>query len=434
MLIMRLMSTLWVDKTRIFLAFFMLLVAHTIVQADELTLRPNADGTTFGWTGSNACVIGNWSACVNETTQDGDITYLYVTQSGGREFSLNVQDSNQTRFISNVTVYEYLKTGDNENYRILIVTDLITYYIPATASPLSTTFTLYTGIWPISPGGGNWTWANISALEVGTASSNTGPFTNVSVTQIWVNVTYGSLFDSRDPAPNSTDGTFTTSENLTVNGSGWNSNQPIDVRVNDSVGATVCTESLQAGSNGNFTNKSFCELGSAAAGTAEIFVSTDNMVTWLLYDSFTITVDCGISLGLSSNLTGGINWTIPSIPIFNESALGNNGTGNTTYNITVTASGCNADLWIRANADLKTSDELYSIGLDNETYRWNQTNQTVPISPGNSFTSLTTNFALIKSGLSGTSNIYFKFFLNVTGGQAPGIYNNTVYIKANKSA
>ncbi len=145
---------------------------------------------------------------------------------------------------------------------------------------------------------------------------------------------------------------------------------------------------------------------------------------------FTVQPPCSIAMGLSANLTNpGINWTISSLPASYEPAWGNNGDGNTTYNVTISATGCDAGLWIRANDDLRSNGDF--IGLGNETYRWNRTNATVP---GDSYVSLTQNDANITSPLSGVSAVYFKFFLNVSSGQPPGVYNNTVYFKANRSA
>ncbi len=241
---------------------------------------------------------------------------------------------------------------------------------------------------------------------------------------------------------------FSSGETIQLCADGYEPAAIYGVAIYNASGDRVFTESTQAGVvSGQLLPSTYATTTADGGGnwSSQVFNGTppttyDRNAPGLIVEdlsacfgncSFNVTGACEISLVLSSNLSGGINWTISSLPAFNESASGNNGTGITAYNATTTASGCTADLWIKANDNLRTTDGLNSIGLDNETYRWNQTNATVP---GNNFTSLTTNYALIKSGLSGTSEIYFKFFLNVSGGQAAGIYNNSVTIKANKTA
>ncbi|MEK6918145.1 MAG: S8 family serine peptidase [Nanoarchaeota archaeon] len=138
-------------------------------------------------------------------------------------------------------------------------------------------------------------------------------------------------------------------------------------------------------------------------------------------DPFTLAID------LSSLLGSQINWTILSIPTYNQSADGNNGTGVTRYWVNVSVGNGNADIYIRANANLTTSGGSI-LQLGNETYSYNSTNSSVPNDIGYQ---LTTNFSnnKIGSALSGSNLIYLKFFLTVPLGQPAGIYNNTVEVR-----
>jgi|GEM_PF-4594671 hypothetical protein len=270
------------------LVFIMIFILPKGVGAEELTLRPNADGVSFGWSGGVGCTAGSYYECVNETVQDGDTTYLYTTSAGNRDYYLNIEDSTQTRFISNVTVYQYLRTLGNELATIFIYTGATQYL--GTEYSLTTSYVLYSESWPTNPNTlNNWTWSDINSLQVGTRSSNSGGMTENRVTQIWVNVTFGSLYDSRDPAPpNSTGGTWYTNEVLNVSGSGWRSNQVIDMKVNASDGSTICTQlGLTASATGTFSDyDTGCSLSGAATGLATIYVSTDGGATWTFYDQF----------------------------------------------------------------------------------------------------------------------------------------------------
>ncbi len=141
--------------------------------------------------------------------------------------------------------------------------------------------------------------------------------------------------------------------------------------------------------------------------------------------NFTVEV-CSVAIGLSFP---SLNWTVSSLPAVNLPADGNNGSGVTSYNVSVIATGCTADMYIMANGDLTSGPNL--IGLANETYRYNTTNNTVP---GAGFTSLDTDYAgnQIGSNLANGAYVYLKFFLSVPGGQVAGSYNNTVSVKGVK--
>jgi hypothetical protein len=137
-----------------------------------------------------------------------------------------------------------------------------------------------------------------------------------------------------------------------------------------------------------------------------------------------------ISIDLSDDLNSQINWTISFIPTFNHSAEGNNdeGDGFTDYWVNLSVSGGNADLYMRANSDLRTSaDDI--IGLGNETFSFNSTNQSVPDYFKNPLTT-DYNDNKIASAVTGESVVYLKFFINAPTGTAAGTYNNTIEIKA----
>ena len=63
------------------------------------------------------------------------------------------------------------------------------------------------------------------------------------------------------------------------------------------------------------------------------------------------------------------------------------------------------------------------------TYTYNLSDQTVP---NTNRVSMTTNFSQHKIGSNMTNNTYsyLKYYLNVSGSQDPGTYNNNITLKA----
>jgi hypothetical protein len=139
---------------------------------------------------------------------------------------------------------------------------------------------------------------------------------------------------------------------------------------------------------------------------------------------FGVNPSLAVGVTLSSNLSAGINWTVLSFPAYNFSADGNNGTGETTYYANISAYGTTADLYMRAGGDLNTTGGS-AIELGNETYTLNVTDPAVPDGPKEQ---LTTDYALLSSGLTEGEIVYLKFFLTVPAVQPPGTYRNDVHL------
>lgn len=201
------------------------------------------------------------------------------------------------------------------------------------------------------------------------------------------------------------------------------------------------TYTLQVDNDSSFTSLAVEKTG---LGVSEYTLASgealpDDVYYWRVYTAdpyssnvsdvwvFEINKDQAISVALSGNLSAGINWTIISIPIFNQSADGNNGSGESLYYVEVSASGTTADVYIKADGDLVTAGEEH-LGLSNETFSYNSTNSSVP--SGNKF-SLTTQYSdsMIGSNMPDGSRIYIKFFLSAPSGQPAGTYTNTVEVK-----
>lgn len=144
-----------------------------------------------------------------------------------------------------------------------------------------------------------------------------------------------------------------------------------------------------------------------------------------------VTVYNALAISFSTNLSDGILFgTVAFLPVTDINGSHNyDGTNNSTsYYISVSSdSNSDVDFCIKANADL-TSAGTDVIGLANETYS-NSTSTNLTLPSVAEQIPLTTSY--IKSGeniLIG-SNIYWRFFLDVGGGQATGNYNNSVSFK-----
>ncbi len=133
-----------------------------------------------------------------------------------------------------------------------------------------------------------------------------------------------------------------------------------------------------------------------------------------------------LALALSTTLASGVDWNITTLPVYNYSAIGNNGSGATQYYVIVDAIGINADLYVKADGNLVSNTSF--IPLANEKLSYNITNSTVP---SNVKKSLTTNFTdnKIGSNMTNSTKSWLKFFLNVSSGQPAGFYNNTLAFK-----
>ncbi|MBT6995105.1 fibronectin type III domain-containing protein [Candidatus Woesearchaeota archaeon] len=134
-----------------------------------------------------------------------------------------------------------------------------------------------------------------------------------------------------------------------------------------------------------------------------------------------------ISVSLSNAMATGIAWDISELPVTDQDAGGNNGVGITDYNAQIDATGTNVDIYVRANGNLISGGN--SILLNNEEFSYSLIDGSIP---GGVKYPLTTNYLdnLIGENLPSGTNVYFKFFLTVPGGQSPGLYSNLVDVKA----
>ncbi len=209
--------------------------------------------------------------------------------------------------------------------------------------------------------------------------------------------------------------------------------------INTTAGATPfytnSSANPQTTDNLNFTNSQAITFWINATGEVNSnysFFSTANLTSNLSINNITsvwnITIapqTVSVAIDLSPRLLQQINWSLASLPAYNQSAEGNNNSGISEYYVNISVTGGTADLYVKANGDLMTLNEDV-LGLGNETYSYNSTNSSVPSSVK---TSLTISYAKIGDGLTDGTILYLKFFLNAPSAQASGSYNNSLYFK-----
>ena len=152
---------------------------------------------------------------------------------------------------------------------------------------------------------------------------------------------------------------------------------------------------------------------------------------FIYVDKIRCVIDYGVSsnlgIGISNELSNGVKWDIQTLPVNDFDAVGNNGDLDTLYYIDVNAEGTNVDVYLKGNGDLISGSN--SIFLGNEKVSSSITDSKVLAGIKNP---ITTNYVDNKIGnnlVSGT-RIYLKFYLTVSGSQAPGNYVNLLDFKA----
>ncbi|MFA5953203.1 MAG: hypothetical protein WC812_01290 [Candidatus Pacearchaeota archaeon] len=146
-----------------------------------------------------------------------------------------------------------------------------------------------------------------------------------------------------------------------------------------------------------------------------------------------VTITSYLSIAFCDNLSTGI-WfgEVASLPVTNQNGTHNadGASSGSTYCLNVSAdSNTNVDFCTKASGNLTTTGADVIV-LANET--WNNATTTDATTPSYATENiLTTDY--VKSGgnvaSDGTGVNYYRFWLDIPGGQAAGTYNNTVFFK-----
>jgi len=153
-------------------------------------------------------------------------------------------------------------------------------------------------------------------------------------------------------------------------------------------------------------------------GTWDVWVWANDSYDNTASNSTTFKV-CVISITLSPVLADGVNFTGCS-PGSTCYAEGNNGDGATSYNITISAKGCNADVYIKGNQSALVSDSN-QILIQNMSVANSTTDDTLT---GVDYNPIGTSFAdrLIGKNLADGTVLYLKFKLEIPANQPTGVY------------
>jgi len=147
--------------------------------------------------------------------------------------------------------------------------------------------------------------------------------------------------------------------------------------------------------------------------------------------SSNVTIEKYLSIDLSDNLSEGIIFGNLNPDIVHSNATHNydGASDGSTMLVNVSADSNTAvDFCIKANTHL-ISDGGDIIGLGNESYCNNATTTDIITPSLVNKSSLTTSYVKSGNNISIGDDGYYRFWLNVTSGQASGDYNNTISFK-----
>jgi len=175
---------------------------------------------------------------------------------------------------------------------------------------------------------------------------------------------------------------------------------------------------ISCGTNCSIYEYNYTLQSTDVGGTWNITVWANDSYGNKAQNSTTFNV-CVISISLSSVLSSGVNFEGCAPTGDYCYATGNNGAGTTSYNITISASGCNADLYVKGNQSYLLNSG--QIPISNIEVAYSTTDSTVPTA----YDPIGTTFSegAIGSNLANGAVVYLKFRLKVPSGQAPGTYN-----------
>ena len=155
-----------------------------------LTLRPNAEGTYQTWN-----TFGTGSYHWDRTADESDATGVNIKGDTTSKETENLTDPtfHNSSTINSVTVYARCTVvgGGSAGEKGVIITRTGGNDYESAAFGLSrTTWTDHPVVYETNPGGGLWTKAQITALEVGSRASTLGSAETMNCSEYWVVVDY----------------------------------------------------------------------------------------------------------------------------------------------------------------------------------------------------------------------------------------------------
>ncbi len=165
-------------------------VSQTIRNVMSQTLRPDGAGSSTDFT-----AVGdspNWR-CVDETSADGDATYVRsIDYIFYRKDLYTIQDHSGSGAIKRVTVWIRSRASTTFLGSSTVKTVIRTYstnYL-GNAVTLTTSYTDYSTIYATNPNTGSaWTWPEIDSLQIG-LTGLAAWVTSIRCTQVWLVIEY----------------------------------------------------------------------------------------------------------------------------------------------------------------------------------------------------------------------------------------------------
>ncbi len=146
----------------------------------------------------------------------------------------------------------------------------------------------------------------------------------------------------------------------------------------------------------------------------------------------TVNIQNYIAVSLSDDLASGIDFgTVNALPVTKQNATENNLTSTAPGYYIELSSDSNYNATICLNGSIMTNPNSDTIPLGN--YFWNDSLTGDGSNPGLPGTNLTSEMKNGTPTMAPSAKNYYRFWLNISGNQNPGVYNNTVYFKAARS-
>ena len=154
-------------------------------EIDTLILRPNGTGAITNLTLSGCAA--NYQ-CVQEVTADGDATRVIRADNSWATDVYSLEDpTGATGTIQSVTVYCRARlTHTQGDVQLVIYTGGSEYR--GVSQNLTDSYATYSQTWAINPGGGQWSWADITNLQAGVRLRGQNSHDPAYCTQVWVEV------------------------------------------------------------------------------------------------------------------------------------------------------------------------------------------------------------------------------------------------------
>jgi len=154
-----------------------------------VTLSPNGAGSYTQLSQFPSYPGSNYDK-VDETTSDGDSTYVYTYSTSTQQDSYTFTDTSATGTINSVTIYIVARATSSGTASTIVRISGTPYY--GSSNTLTTSYASYSTSYTLNPATSiAWTWSDVNSLDAGVRLATTGGYGSTArCTQVYVVVNY----------------------------------------------------------------------------------------------------------------------------------------------------------------------------------------------------------------------------------------------------